>query len=64
MAATSRSLVFRSLAAAAVTVVLAFAWPVGRAIAPVIAAILVALPRERRPNASHSGHSDVQGGSP
>ncbi len=64
MAATSMSLVHRSLGAAAVTVMLAFAWPAGRAIAPVIAAIVVAFPGQRRPNASHSGHSDVQGGGP
>ncbi len=66
MAATSMSLVRRSLGAAAVTVVLALAWPAGRAIAPVIAAIVVALPPERRANSAAAGalHTGSQGGGP
>ncbi len=48
LAATSATLVPRALAAAALTVVLAAVWPSGRALAPVIAAVVVALPGERR----------------
>lgn len=44
LSATSRSLVMRAVAAAAITLLLATVWPGGRALAPVVAAVIVALP--------------------
>lgn len=44
LSCTSRSLALRAVAAAALTVPLALAWPGGRGLAPVIASLLVAVP--------------------
>jgi predicted branched-subunit amino acid permease len=44
LSCTSRSLAVRAFAAAALTVPLALAWPEGRGLAPVVAAIVVSIP--------------------
>lgn len=49
MAATTLSLVGRAVAAAVLTVALVLVWPAVGALAPVIAAAVVAWPAERRP---------------
>lgn len=47
MSVGSRSLALRALTAAALTAALAAGWPAGRALAPVVAAVLAALPPPR-----------------
>ncbi|CAN5429749.1 hypothetical protein BH20CHL6_BH20CHL6_17960 [soil metagenome] len=56
LAARSRSVVVRALAAAGLTVGISVALPEGRALAPVVAGVLVALPRRGRA-ADDSGES-------
>jgi predicted branched-subunit amino acid permease len=46
VAATTRPMVLRCVAAAVLTLAIAVAWPAARSVAPVVAAFLVALPRD------------------
>lgn len=48
LSCSSRSLALRAVAAATLTVPIALAWPGGRGLAPVIAALAVAIPGTRR----------------